>query len=76
MDCTLGDDPETSLHLVELGGVAGCVVDVEAGPLGQRGTNLGVLVGAVVVDNQVEESLDRLKCFCLCGCTEKVCSQR
>ena len=51
-------------------------MDVEAGPLGQPGTNLGVLVGAVVVDNQVEESFDSLKCFCLCGCTEKVCSQR
>ncbi len=42
-----------ALHLVEPGGEGGCVVDVEAGPLGQPGTNFGVLVGAVVVDDQV-----------------------
>ena len=44
----LRDDPKPALHLVQPGGVGGRVVDVEAGPLGQPGTNLGVLVGAVV----------------------------
>ena len=32
-DRALRDDPKPALHLVEPGGVGGCVVDVEAGPL-------------------------------------------
>jgi hypothetical protein len=48
-----------ALHLVEPGGVGGCVVDVEAGPLGQPGTNFDVLVGAVVVDDQVDVEILR-----------------
>ena len=34
-------------------------MDVEAGPLGQPGTNFGVLVGAVVVDDQVDVEILR-----------------
>jgi hypothetical protein len=34
-------------------------VDVEAGALGQPGTNFGVLVGAVVVDDQVDVEILR-----------------
>jgi hypothetical protein len=56
-DRPLGDEPEPSLHLVEPGGVGGGVVNVEARPLGQPGTNLGVLVGAVVVGDQVDAKI-------------------
>ena len=58
-DCPLGDDLEPALHLVEQGGFGGGVVDLEAGPLGQPGTNLGVLVGAVIVHDQVDVPIHR-----------------
>ena len=61
-DCSLGDDPEPALYLVEPGGVGRRVVDVEPWTLRQPGADLslrgspavyGVLVSAVVVDDQI-----------------------
>ena len=56
-DRALGDDPKPALDLVQPGGVGGGVVHVEAGPLGQPGPDLGMLVGAVVIDDQVDVKL-------------------
>lgn len=52
-DGPLGDDPEPALHLVQPGGIGRGVVDVVPGMAGQPGPDLLVLVGAVVVDDQV-----------------------
>ena len=52
-DCSLGDDPEPALYLVEPGGVGRRVVDVEPWTLRQPGADFGVLVSAVVVDDQM-----------------------
>lgn len=48
------DDPKPAFHLIEPGGVGGRVMDVEAGALRQPDTHLGVLMGAVVVHDQVD----------------------
>jgi hypothetical protein len=53
-DGPLRDDPKPPLQLVQPGGIGGCVVHVETRPLGQPGPDLGVLVGAVVVHDQVD----------------------
>jgi len=50
----LRDDPKPALHLIEPGGIGGRVVHVEARSLRQPGLDLGVLMGAVVIDDQVQ----------------------
>ena len=43
LDRPLGDDTKPAPHLVHPGGVGGCVVHVEAGPLCLPGFHLGAL---------------------------------
>src|ERR1700720_4323162 len=50
----LGDEAEPALHLVEPAGVGGGVVEVVARPPRQPGLDLGMLVGAVVVRDQMD----------------------
>ena len=45
---------EPDLDLVEPGGIGGGKVDVVAGPVGEPALDTGVLVGAVVVDDEVD----------------------
>ncbi len=52
-DRLLGDEAEPSFHLIEPGRVGGSVVDLEAGPLRQPESYLGMLVGGVVVYDQM-----------------------
>ena len=52
-DCLLGNEPEPTLDLVEPGRIGWRVMDVEAGPLCKPESYLGVLVGGVVVDDQM-----------------------
>ena len=68
----LGDEPEPTLDLIEPGGVGGSVVDVEAGPLCQPESYVGMLVGGVVIDDQMNiktirhgliDALEELKKF-------------
>jgi len=49
----LSNEPEPAFDLVEPRGISRCVVDLEARPLGQPGAHLAMLVGSVVVDDQV-----------------------
>jgi hypothetical protein len=49
----LGDESEPSFNLIEPAGVGGRVVDLEAGPLREPEAHLGMLVGGVVVDDQM-----------------------
>ena len=53
-DGLLRDEVESDLDLVEPGGVGGGEVDVVAGPVGEPALDAGVLVGAVVVDDEVD----------------------
>ena len=54
----LGNEGEESFDLVEPGGVGGREVDLPARPLCKPGFDLSVLVGGVVVDNEMDvESL-------------------
>ena len=55
-NCLLGDEPEPALHLVEPTCVSGGVVEVIAGVAGEPGLDLGMLVGAVVVGDQMDLS--------------------
>ncbi len=57
-DCLLRDEPEPALDLVEPGRIGWRVVEVKSGPLGEPESYLGVLVGGVVVDDQV--NIERL----------------
>ena len=50
----LGDEPKPSLDLIEPGRVGWRVVDLEAWPLPQPESYLGMLVGGVVVDYQMD----------------------
>ncbi len=50
----LGDEAEPAFHLVEPTGVGWGVMDVVARPARQPGLNLGMLVGTVVVRDQVD----------------------
>ena len=52
-DGLLGDQSEPSFDLIEPGRISGRVVDVESGPRSQPEADLGVLVGGVVVDDQM-----------------------
>ncbi len=58
----LRDQPKPALHLVQPRGIGRRVVDVKAGPLRQPQTHLGMLVGGVVVDDQMHVEIfgDRL----------------
>ena len=53
-DGFLGDDVEPDLDLVEPGGVGGSEMDMVARPGGEPALDLGMLVGAVVVDDEVD----------------------
>jgi len=53
-DGHLGDDAEPAFDLVEPGGIGGCVVDVVSGPPCEPGPDLGMLVGGVIVDDEVD----------------------
>ena len=50
----LGDDVEPDFHLIQPGGVGGCVVNLETGMGSQPSFNFGMLVGGVVVDHQMD----------------------
>ena len=56
-DPLLGDQSKPALHLVKPGGVGGCVLAMKLRPLYQPGFHFCVLVGAVVVDDQVQMEL-------------------
>ena len=49
----MGDEPEPSFDLIEPGRISWRVVDVESGPRGQPEAYFGVLVGGVVVDDEM-----------------------
>ncbi len=53
-DDFLGDDVEPDFDLVEPGGISGGEVEMVAGPGREPAPDAGVLVGAVVVDNEVD----------------------
>ena len=53
-DGALGDETEPEFDLIEPRRVGRGVVDVVTRPGGEPGANLGVLVGGVVVDDQVQ----------------------
>ena len=53
-DGFLGDDVEPDLDLVDPGGVGGSEVEMVAWPGGEPSLDLGVLGGAVVVDDEVD----------------------
>jgi len=58
-DGLLGDESEPSLDLIEPGRVSGCEVEMEAWSRCEPGAYLGVLVGCVVVDDQVHIQFSR-----------------
>ena len=58
-DRLLRDDVEPDLDLVEPGGVGGDKVEVVAGPVGQPTLDAGVLVGGVVVNDEVDVEVRR-----------------
>ena len=53
-DGFLGDVPEETLHLIQPGTVGGNEMDVPARPQGEPGFHTRVLVGAVVVHDQMD----------------------
>ena len=53
----LGDDAKPALDLVELRGIGWCVVAVVARAPGQPGFDLGMLLGGVVVDDEMDIEL-------------------
>src|SRR5450432_3041449 len=59
-DGLLGDEAEPAFDLIEPRGISRSIVDVVAGMPGEPGANLGVFVGGVVVDDemQVERGLN------------------
>jgi len=52
-DCLLGNKSEPAFDLVEPGRIGWRVMDVEAGPLCEPESYLGMLVGGIVVDDQM-----------------------
>jgi hypothetical protein len=58
-DGLLGNETELALNLIEPGRVGGGVVHVKAGPLCEPEAHLGMLVGSVVVDDQMNTQLWR-----------------
>lgn len=55
------DEPEPALDLVDPRGVGGCVMHVVTGPAGQPRLHLGMLVGGVVVNDQIDVESDRCR---------------
>ena len=55
----LGDEAEPTFDLIEPGRVGRSVVDLEAGPLRQPESYLGVFVGGIVVDDQMDIKASR-----------------
>jgi hypothetical protein len=53
----LCNETEPAFDLVEPRGVCRCVVDLEARPLGKPCAHFGMLVGSVVVDDQVHSQM-------------------
>lgn len=49
----LGDEVKSDFYLIEPGGIGRCVVDVEARTTCKPAMNLRMLVGCVIVNNQV-----------------------
>ena len=56
-DGALGDEREPAFDLVEPGGVGGREVNVEARTACEPSSDLGMLVGGVVVDDQMDVEL-------------------
>ena len=53
-NCLLRNETEPSLDLIERGRIIGRVVDVKAGPLCQPNAFVGMLVGRIVVDDEMD----------------------
>ena len=53
-DGLLGNESKPSFNLIEPGGVSRRVVDMEAGPCSHPKAHLGMLVGGVVIDDQMD----------------------
>ena len=58
-DGALSDEGEEAFDLVEPGGIGGREVNVPTRTAGEPGSDLGMLVGGVVVDNEMDVELDR-----------------
>ena len=58
-DGLLGDEPEPAFHLVEPGRVGWCEVDMVARPCSQPGSDFEVLVGGVIVADQMNLQVGR-----------------
>jgi hypothetical protein len=58
-DGALGDEGEEAFDLVEPGGIGGREVNVPTRTAGEPGLDLGMLVGDVVVDDEMDAELGR-----------------
>ena len=58
-DRALGDEGEEAFDLIEPGGVGGREVKVPARTAGEPSSDLGMLVGGVVVDDEMDVELGR-----------------
>ncbi len=58
-DCALGDECEEGFDLVKPGSVGWCEVNVPTRTAGEPGPDLGMLVGGVVVDDEMDVELRR-----------------
>src|SRR6476659_4645445 len=58
-DGALSDEGKEAFDLVEPGGIGGREVNVPTRTAGEPGSDLGMLVGGVVVDNEMDVELDR-----------------
>lgn len=58
-DSALGDEGEEAFDLVEPGGVGGREVNVPTRTAGEPRSDLGMLVGGVVVDDEMDVELGR-----------------
>src|SRR5277367_5115546 len=52
-DSLLSDESKPAFDLVDPGRIGGCVVDMQARPLPEPGAHFGVLVGGVVIHDQM-----------------------
>ena len=55
----LGDKAKPALNLIQPGRIRWCVVNVKTAALRQPGTNLGMFVRGVIVDNEVDVEIFR-----------------
>ena len=58
-DSALGDEGEETFDLVEPGGIGGCEVNVPTRTAGEPSSDLWMLVGGVVVDDEMDVELGR-----------------